>query len=176
MPDKPLLLVDVDGVLLPWGNDIPANYCEVALSSEGIVWWDPENANRLRLLCGVFDPVWCTARFDDVCSTVASLHSIGGNWPVIEFPTVHRTDDEFFIDGLRPGWKLEWVQTYVAGRAFAWLDDDLPANVVAWANRRSATSGRPSHLEWVDPREGFNHQHFERLMRFAIAVQAQRAG
>jgi hypothetical protein len=177
---KPLLLIDVDGVLLPWG-ECPPGYSEQTMQTvrePEQVFWSPENASYLRVLAKVYAPVWCTARCEEVCSTVAALHGIGGDWPVLDLSAaVFRHKGRLMIRrGVSPKatWKLNWVRAYVAKRPFAWIDDDLKDDAYEWVKRRVDIGGSPGCLVKPDPNQGMRYEHFEDLMAFADVVQELR--
>jgi hypothetical protein len=144
---RPLLLVDVDGVLCPFGGPMPDGYQAAQLGAEGDLRWSEQNAGRLERLAEVFDCAWCTARYDDVLTTIARLHGFGEDWPVVSFEGgAYKSEGRYYIVRAElerdTTWKLPFVRVWLEqngweDRPLAWLDDDTTRDVYLWEWERN---------------------------------------
>lgn len=140
---KPLLLVDIDGVLSLFGFDArnpPAGAWHQVDGMAHLLSRDA--ADRLLALTEHFEPVWCSGwedRANDHLPHVLRL----GPWPHLTFAPGHG----------REHWKLAAIDAHAGDRPLAWIDDDLDAACDAWAAARSAR-GAPTLLVPTDPASG----------------------
>ncbi|HEY2704706.1 MAG TPA: hypothetical protein VGL20_13565 [Candidatus Dormibacteraeota bacterium] len=151
---RPLLLLDVDGVLLPFPDRRPG-FDGVGLegaphgfhANHGV--WLGELAQRYEL-------AWCTMWGEranlDICPRL-------GMPPL---PVIELWDEEHGLDR----WKLPGVERFAGGRPLAWVDDSFDASTRAWARARPA----PTLLLGVAPRTGLSRRHVRRLAAFARTV------
>lgn len=151
---RPLLLVDVDGVLQPVGRSVPPGYerftddqSDVVLCREHGVW--------LGKLAEKFDLVWATTW------GATANHAIGArlglpDLPHIELANLPRT-------GTR---KLAAVAQYVGDRATAWIDDELYEDALSWAAGRA----HPTLLRRPAPGVGLTEADVRSLEAFAAAL------
>jgi hypothetical protein len=153
LPVKPLLLVDVDGVLCPYfeGDPLPGYEC---IDAEGTpVWVCRQHGHWLNDLTGWFDLVWATTWESDAARLLAPVLGLP-DMPVIEFTSSMVTDS----------WKLDDIASYVGDRAFAWVDDEIGRDVDAWAVER----GIPSLLLRVDGTIGLTEADFDALRMWGV--------
>lgn len=148
---RPLLLVDVDGVLLPFPERRPG-FDGMAIEGAPHGFCARHGA-WLRELAADFDLAWCTmwgARANqDIC-------------PRLQLPALP------VVDLWDPGcgldrWKLPGVERFAGDRPLAWVDDAFDAPTRAWGRRREA----PTLLVGVRPLIGLARRHVRRLRSFA---------
>lgn len=171
---RPLLLLDVDGVLncfgSLWTEAYEAEHFEPILTSpQGFVIRMPKRtARRVAFLRRFFDPVWATAWQSNAHPFFADPLGLDGEpWPHVTW--------ESAIYHPERTWKLPDVQRWLAehqtrGSAhavpLAWVDDDLRDDAEDWARRREA----PTLLVRTDPCHGLTDEHVHELASFARAV------
>ena len=151
---KPLLFVDVDGVLNPQLSGSQARklgftrrHVRYAGRREG-VWINPEHGPMLLAMADTFDLVWATWWMH------AANREIGPMLGLPTLPVAEFTD----ADGLS---KVPGVLRYAAGRPFAWLDDDLSSDELLAVRRH------PDHLvALVDDTVGLTETHLVTVRRW----------
>jgi hypothetical protein len=158
---KPLLFVDVDGVisLFPVHPDTRPEGRWVMV--DGIVHLVSTEAGRLlRELANDFELVWCTGWEEKADEYLTPALGLAGPLPHLAFarpapgaPSRH--------------WKLDAIEGCAGpDRAVAWIDDDQDESCVAWAERRVA----PTLLVATDPRAGLTATEAARLRTWARAL------
>ncbi len=154
---RPILLVDVDGVLNPWeAHSCPDGFAEYEFVPGERVILSPAHGKLLTSLAACYELVWATAwqhnanRF--ICPVLA-LPAL----PVIEFPRDGR--DLLFR-------KLPSVQQAVGERPCAWIDDVHLPDHYEWA----ATRAVPTLIIDIDPAEGLTSAVAERLAQWAAML------
>lgn len=158
--ERPILFVDVDGVLslfgFPHDGPPPGRFHQV----EGIAHCIGHHAGeRLTRLAEHYELVWATGWEERANEHLPHLM----NLTLPEMPTLT------FGGQARWGtahWKLDAIDRYAAGRPAAWVDDNLDAECEAWAARRPA----PTLLVRTDPAVGLDEDHVERLLAWADEV------
>lgn len=173
---KPLLLLDVDGVLNCFGSIWSEEY--EALNFEPLRVFHKRftiripngTGQRLASLAESFDMVWCTAWQEEAHPFFGPQLELGDPWPVIEFSG---------WDGrLHEGrsWKWSFVDRYVdvEGRMAAWVDDDLHAADFAWAADRTMRVA-PTMLVKTNQSIGLTDTHVAHLRSWATAVTREAA-
>lgn len=189
MTDKPLLLIDVDGVLCPFGSGEPHYYDGASASvQEGEVLdamrstvypgytfhedhhihYSQDNARRLKQLAQRFELAWCTGWQEEANDVIAPLHGLP------KLPVVMATG------GYSPiHWKLDWIEEFVgdlgvgtipgAGRRpYAFIDDDISD----WALDYAAFRNRVTPTLWLPIKcsEGLTDDHVQQLEDFADQI------
>ena len=169
--DKPLLLVDVDGVL----NAVVAPPLSVrrdSVPSSGLFEAEFTARNfpirvpigtreRIGTLQTMFGCVWATTWEHNAAEHLSPVLGFGVDWPVIRF------HDDFPDAGT---WKLPAVQRFAnapeyQSRPLAWIDDDLQPDALEWAAHRTR-SGVPTLMVRPNAYEGFTSRQFQRLLNF----------
>ena len=147
---RPLLLLDVDGVLLvvraAWDDDLEADY-EPSLHPDAGTW--------LAELAAAFDLVWATT-WEHLANRVIA--------PALGLPPLPAI--EFDMDRRAPTAKLPSVIAWVGDRPCAWIDDDLQHDADTWAAGRTV----PTLLVHADMTIGMERHHVDRLLAWAREV------
>ncbi len=151
---RPLLLLDVDGVLLVWRGSA----WDDDGSGEGDVEFHPDVAGWLADLGRAFDLAWATTWEDQ------ANREIG---PALGLP--HLPFVAFEMDYRARTPKLRSLAAWVGDRPCAWIDDDLHADAETWAAGRAA----PTLLVHVDAAEGIARRHVDELLDWAATLRGE---
>ena len=157
---KPLLLVDVDGVLSLWGFDPDARPDGAFCTVDGTVHFLSAEAGRtLHDLSDAFVLVWCTGWEEKANEYLPFILGL----PEEEFPCLLFQGRAVFGSA---HWKLDAINEYAGDRPAAWIDDNIDDTCRDWAKRRDA----PTLLIQTEPSEGLSDEHVEELLEWAGAV------
>jgi len=156
-PQRPLCLLDVDGVIavLGSGSGEPTFEAVVAGYPVSIAVAAQE---RLSRLATVFQLVWATAWMEDAAEALGPVLGLPDDVPFLRF------DPDADRDA--PTYKLPVVKRFVRDRPVAWVDDELGEDVIAWADQRE----EPTLLVCCDPRVGLTDEDVDDLLAFASSV------
>jgi hypothetical protein len=161
--DRPLLFLDVDGViaLSVFSDGLPPG--EMRESPLGFIYLPDRTGGLVRQLATRFDIVWATG-WEHYANT-GLLRPLGlrEELPVVTFGKKARSGSS--------DWKLKRVNAYAGRRPAAWLDDNLVERHERWAAERS----HPTLLVPVDPRAGLTQDHVEQLLRWADRLETAHA-
>ena len=157
MRDKPLLLIDVDGVISLFGFDPhrpPAGRFQIV---DGIAHFLSATAgDHLRELSGDFELAWCTGWEEKANEYLPLALGLPAELPLVPF------DD--FDRPVSAHWKVAAIDRHVApSRPLAWLDDAHDHRCHAWAEGRSA----PTLLVGTEPAIGITSDHVGQLRAWA---------
>lgn len=159
--DRPILCVDVDGVISLWGfpsNERPDGTWH---NVEGIGHFlSGTAAGHLHRLAEWFDPVWCTGWEERAAEHLPAL--LGA--PALPHLTFSRNPGRS-----RAHWKLDAIDAHAGDRPLAWIDDALDDACEAWAAERESR-GAPTLLVPTEPCRGLTADHVERLVGWARAL------
>jgi hypothetical protein len=161
---RPILAVDVDGVISLFGFEEPPERapCKFQLIDGMAHCISQEVGAHLRRLSPHYDMVWATGWEDRANEYL--LHLLGlQRLPVIRFGS----EAEFGS----AHWKLGPIEQYARGRALAWIDDSLDDECRHWAARRV----EPTLLVETQPESGLLESQVEVLLRWAGNEPAERA-
>jgi hypothetical protein len=154
---RPILLVDVDGVLNPWAAaDVPPGYAAYDFFPGERVLLCAGHGKLLTSLAERFELVWATAwehRANQLICPVLALPHL----PVIEFPLGGR--DLLFR-------KLPSVVEAVGDRSCAWIDDAHQPDHYSWAEHR----GIPTWMVDIDPAVGLTPEIARQLADWAAGL------
>lgn len=157
---RPVLLVDVDGVLNPWlARDCPDGFAEYQFFPGERVLLCAGHGALLTSLAAAFELVWATAwehRANRLICPVLAIPQL----PVIEFPLDGH--DLYFR-------KLPAVMAAVGDRPCAWIDDEHQPDHYAWAQHR----GIPTLIVDIDPARGLTADVAVRLADWATGLAGQ---
>lgn len=160
--EKPLLLVDVDGVISLFGfpaHARPAGRFEMV---DGIAHFLSASAGEhLRRLAGAFEPAWCTGWEEKANEYLPHALGLEGPWPFLSFERAAGPGR-----ATQGHWKLDAIDAYAGpARPLAWIDDAHGAACEAWAAARPA----PTLLVTTAPAVGMTERHVAELLGWASA-------
>lgn len=138
---KPLLLLDVDGVLLREGAG------EDALS--------PDVLSSLDRLGRHYELAWATS-WESSANTLLD-HSTGGSWPVVPVVSSARRDPDGFDNP-----RVKPVLDFVGDRPFAWVDDQLGRG-----DAKRLTADRDCLVLRPNPRHGLTDENIGTLLAWS---------
>ncbi len=155
--NKPLLLIDIDGVISLFGFDSAQPPAGHFRSVDGVIHFLSASAGaQIRRLSDAFEPVWCSGWEEKANEYLPRELDLPGPLPYLTFVSA--------AGPLRAHWKLEAIDRYAGPlRPLAWLDDAFDASCAAWAAERSA----PTLLVSTDPAVGLTEAQVESLLRWA---------
>ena len=155
--ERPLLLVDVDGVLSLFGPGVDRAACTPALV-EGIPHLlSRAVATRLTRLAASYECVWCTGWEDRADGHLPHLLGLPAGWAHLAFSD--RPEDAAH-------WKLRAIDAHAGpGRPVAWIDDAHDERCRAWAAARPG----PTLLVTTDPAVGLTEAQAAQLEAWAAA-------
>ena len=156
---KPVLFVDVDGVISLFGFEHsapPGAFHHI----DGIVHCIGHDAGqRLRRVAERYELVWATGWEEKANEYLPRLLSLDErDLPVLTF-------DGRAVFGTAH-WKVEAIDEYAGDRPAAWIDDNFDDTCRAWAEGRPA----PTLLVETDAAVGITDDDVERLLRFADSL------
>jgi HAD domain in Swiss Army Knife RNA repair proteins len=156
-PDRPLLLVDVDGVISLFGFDPgsppPGNWQIV----DGVAHLLSATAgDHLRRLAPAFEVVWCTGWEEKANEYLPRALGLPNRLTHLSFaPAVPLTQGH---------WKLGAIDRYAGPhRPLAWIDDAHDERCRNWRAERPG----PTLLISTDPAIGLTDEHVEELLAWA---------
>jgi hypothetical protein len=162
--ERPILFVDVDGVISLFGfdpgGDPPGRFHTVDGMLHCIGF---ESSERLDRVTDHFELVWATGWEEKANEYLPFFLGMQGEWPSLRFDgrakfgTAH--------------WKLDAIDEYAASRPAAWIDDSLDHHCAKWAREREA----PTLLLLTDAAVGIEDWHVDRLLAWADEIDAGRA-
>ena len=155
--NRPLLLIDVDGVISLFGFDPtqppPGSYTMV----DGIAHLLSATAgDHLRRLGDSFEAVWCTGWEEKANEYLPHALGLAGPFPYLTFADA--------VPQLAGHWKLAAIDAY-AGRTqpLAWIDDAHDESCRQWASARHG----PTLLVSTEPAVGLTADHVAELLGWA---------
>jgi hypothetical protein len=155
--DKPLLFVDIDGVLSVFGFSSGERPAGTWLNVDGVPHLiSAAAAGHLLVLAPLFDLVWCSGWEDKADEHLVRVLDLPVRPPFLTFPVQSGTAH----------WKLASIERYAGDRALAWIDDAFDDSCHAWAAARDA----PTLLVATDPAVGLDEARTACLERFAHTV------
>jgi hypothetical protein len=162
VPQTPILLIDVDGVISLFGAPQTGPALDLTLLPalvDGVPHFLSRRAGpQLRSLSDVFECVWCTGWEERAEEHLPALLGLPGGWPHVTFSEVPVPDAH---------WKLAAIDAHAGrSRPVAWVDDAHDERCVAWAEARPG----PTLLVGTDPAEGLTDAHVARLLAWAEAL------
>jgi len=156
---KPILAVDVDGVISLFGFDQPPSREQARFELvDGMVHCISIAAGeRLKRLAGLYDLVWATGweeKANDYLPNILGLPEL----PHVSFDGAARFGSAH--------WKLGPLEEYGRGRALAWIDDSLDESCYQWARGRE----EPTLLVPTESELGLEEVQVEALTAWASGL------
>jgi hypothetical protein len=164
-PDaKPLLMVDIDGVIslfgvsvLPGGERRPA--AGSFHSIEGIPHFlSSTAAAHLLELSRLFELVWASGWEERANDHLPHLLGLPRGLPFLRFSRA--------VGRSNAHWKLDAIEAHARGRALAWVDDALNEECHEWAAARAA----PTLLVQTEPERGLTALEAQLLTSWAAEL------
>jgi hypothetical protein len=165
--ERPLLMVDIDGVIslfggwenAAWerrGGDESGSLAGSFHSIDGTPHFLSSTAatHLLDLAC-VFELVWASGWEERANEHLPRLLGLPPELPFLRFARA--------VGRANAHWKLDAIDAYAGARAMAWVDDALNDACHAWARARSG----PTLLVQTDPRHGLTGTEARRLADWA---------
>jgi hypothetical protein len=155
--DRPLLAVDIDGVISLFGWEERPAHSRVQLVDGVPHCISLVCGDRLLRLAESFELVWASGWEDKANFYLPQLLGLP-ELPHISFDIAARTGGAH--------WKLTALDAYAGERAFAWIDDNFDASCYEWAERRAA----PTLLVPTEPHLGLEEGHVAALESWALSL------
>ncbi len=159
MQEKPILYVDVDGVISLWGFDPDRRPDGTYAVVDGIPHFlSSEAGAHLLDLAAHFDLVWCTGWEEKANDHLVPALGLRNPLPYLSFEA-----------GRDPGhttpghWKLAALEAHARDRPLAWVDDAFNEACWKWARAREA----PTLLVETEPAVGLVASHAASLREWA---------
>ena len=172
---RPLLLVDIDGVLSLFGfpaHDPPDGSWH---SIDGIPHFlSAAAARHLLALVSVFELVWCSGWEEKADEYLPSLLGLPRGLPHLSFEQdgggvacaeAQSGTGAAASKSLHGHWKLAAIDAYAGMRPLAWVDDGLDAACHDWAGARQA----PTLLVQTSPARGLTEREAAQLRAWAYS-------
>jgi hypothetical protein len=159
---RPILAVDVDGVISLFGFDAPPPPGEARYQLvDGMLHCISLQAGeRLKRLGDLFELIWASGWEEKANFYLPATLGLA------ELP--HLTFDGAARFG-SAHWKLGPLDEHCRGRALAWLDDNLDDSCYAWARERP----EPTLLMPTDPAKGLQDEETEALLAWARGLATE---
>jgi hypothetical protein len=155
---KPLLLVDIDGVISLFGGELGSREGSFH-AIEGIPHFlSSTAAAHLLALSSLFDLVWASGWEEKADEYLPRLLGLPSALPFLSFSAGPGASGTTLAH-----WKLDAVDTYAAERSLAWIDDAFNAACHEWAAQRAA----PTLLVSTAPEQGLTTREHELLVTWA---------
>jgi hypothetical protein len=169
---RPLLYLDVDGVLNPEAPQ--PGFAEHAVGRL-TVRINPDHGERLRDLSARYDLVWATTWEEHANEYIGPLLGLP-HLPYVEISAYVPQAGDPRTPLLQLPRMRKWapILRHADGRPFAWVDDVIPLTV----RRQALPYRRAVRLVSVRPDEGLTRRHLDGLQRWAARLERRgyRAG
>lgn len=155
---KPILFVDVDGVISIFGfspdaGDLPGPFHWI----DGVAHCIPADVgDRLVRLSSRFELVWATGWEEKANEYLPYILQL----PIRELPCLMFQGQAVFGSA---HWKLDAISEYATDRPAAWIDDNIDDACRLWATGRDA----PTLLVETESAVGVTDEHVETLLAWA---------
>jgi hypothetical protein len=162
---RPLLLIDIDGVISLSGFDArrpPAGRFELV---DGIPHFLSASAGELLAgLEGHYELVWCSGWEDKADQYLPRAIGVSAGLPHLSFPEPGPDASQ------ARHWKLAAIEAYAGStRPLAWIDDAFDDSCHAWAQMRTG----PTKLVLTEPAIGLSAEQARGLAEWARGLRAR---
>ncbi|MCX4750014.1 HAD domain-containing protein [Kitasatospora sp. NBC_01287] len=174
MHQTPYLLLDIDGVLIPFpatDGSTPTSHTRHLVRTADIpdpfaIWLNPDHGKLITdaIRSDLVRPVWCTSWRFDARRIIAPLLGLP-DFDHIELPNLPITTSH--PDGYL--WKRNHVADWLASGPAVWIDDDFTPLDHRWAADRTAF-GNPTLLIQPDPNTGIQPEHVINALEWAASL------
>ena len=158
-PSRPILALDVDGVISLFGFEGPVGEAPGRFHLiNGMAHCIPDGIGpRLERLAAAYEIVWATGWEDRANERLPEILGMPGELPFLTFDGRARFGTAH--------WKVEAIDRYAQDRPVAWVDDSIDDTCRAWADEREA----PTLLVETESAVGLTDEHVETLLGWAPA-------
>ncbi|HST56140.1 MAG TPA: HAD domain-containing protein [Solirubrobacteraceae bacterium] len=158
--NKPLLLIDIDGVISLFGFDPHALPRGEFHSIDGIPHFlSAGAAEHLLALADVFQLVWASGWEEKADEYLPHLLGFPRGLPFLSFERSPGRSNAH--------WKLDAIDAYAGSQPLAWVDDAFNSACHEWAEQRRA----PTLLVSTEPQQGLTAGAAATLRAWAHAAQ-----
>lgn len=153
---RPLLFVDIDGVMNPYEGPCPEGFTEHWLfpDEDEPVRVCERHSEWLHELAGYYDLMWGSSWSDEERAVLAGVLDLPYFHGAVELPRGQ----------FDPALKAPAIERAAGARSLARIDDLLTPEAWAWASARPA----PTLLIPIDPAVGLTGEHVQQLLDWAI--------
>src|SRR5436190_15651147 len=157
--ERPLLALDVDGVISLFGFDGPIDKAPGRFHLiNGMAHCIPDGVgDRLRRLASEYEIIWATGWEDRANERLPEILGLPGELPFLTFDGSARFGTAH--------WKIKAIEHYAGERPVAWVDDCLDDTCREWASEREA----PTLLIPTESATGLQDSHVQALLGWARA-------
>lgn len=164
--EKPLLMVDIDGVISLFGFAGQSRWTEPTATPDGSFhtidgiphFLSHAAAAHLFALAADFDLVWASGWEEKAEEYLPRLLALPAGLPYLRFERSPGRD--------KAHWKLDAIERFARMRALAWIDDAFNDACHAWAATRPA----PTLLVQTSPERGLTSVEAQLLVDWAQAL------
>jgi hypothetical protein len=160
--DRPLLAIDVDGVISLFGFDEPpaSDVARFELIDGMVHCISLAAGKRLRTLGDHYEMIWATGweeKANDYMPNLLGMPEL----PVLNFKGAARFGSAH--------WKLGALDKYSKGRPVAWIDDSFDDSCYEWARKRKY----PTLLVPTESALGLEDAHTDALIAWARSLEGK---